>query len=82
MSIYEQVLDKYDWAEKHIHKLDAVVCELRDANPIITSTKANPDSGEVTYYVDQIPTIPSSIPLIVGDILHSLRGALDYLACW
>jgi hypothetical protein len=81
MAIYEQVLDKYDWAEKHIHKLNAFIRELREIKPIFTSSKTNLETGEITYYIEQVPPIPSSVPLIVGDILHSLHGALDYLAC-
>jgi hypothetical protein len=78
---YEQVLDKYDWAEQHIHKLYAIFREMRKAKPVSTRRETNPDTGDVTYYVEKIPVLPSTIPLITGDILYSLRGALDYLAC-
>jgi hypothetical protein len=80
-SVYEQALKKCQWAEQHIQKLGSVILELREINPILTSHKTNPETGEVTYYVENVPAIPSSIPLITGDVLHSLRGALDYLAC-
>lgn len=79
--VHEQVLNKFDWAEKHIEKLDAVLQEWRDANPIAVSTEANPETGEVTYYIENVPSIPSSVPLITGDVLYSFRAALDYLAC-
>jgi hypothetical protein len=79
--VYEQVLDKYDWAEKHIQKLGSVSRELSKANPIKLLQRIDPETGEVSYRIDKVPNIPSSVPLIAGDVLHSLRGALDYLAC-
>ena len=79
--VYEQVLDKYDWAEKHIQKFNSVCRELRSDYPIFLSRKVNPYSGDVAYCVEYVPVIPASVPLIAGDVLHSLRGALDYLAC-
>jgi hypothetical protein len=80
-SVYLQVLDKYDWAVKHVDKFKVAHREWRDANPIAVRTEKNPESGEVTYYVENVPTVPSSLPLIAGDALQCFRGALDYLAC-
>jgi hypothetical protein len=79
--VYEQVLDKYDWAEKHIQKLHSVLRDIAKTKPASTSRKTNPETGDVTYYVEKLPVLPSSVPLLTGDILYSLRGALDYLAC-
>lgn len=78
--VYEQVLDKYDWAEKHIQKLHSVLREIGKTKPASTFRKTDPETGDVTYYVEKLPILPSSIPLLTGDILYSLRGALDYLA--
>ena len=80
-SVYEQVLDKYDWAAKHIQKFNVAHLEFRNAHPIDVSLHTDTETGEVAYYVGQVPAIPSHLPLIVGDVLHSLRGSLDYLAC-
>jgi hypothetical protein len=79
--VYEQVLDKYDWAEKHIQKLSPVFRELRDAYPMRVSSSTDSNTGQVAFYVENVPYVPSIVPLIAGDVLHSLRGALDYLAC-
>ena len=78
---HQQVLDKLDWAEKHIQKLNAALRVFHDAHPVHLLTKTESDTGELTYYVGEVPKIPSHIPLITGDVLHSLRGALDFLAC-
>jgi hypothetical protein len=54
---------------------------FRKANPRPVGKKQNAETGDVTYYVQQVPVIPGEVPLIVGDILHNLRCALDYVAC-
>ena len=78
---HKQSLDKLDWAEQHVKKLDAALRVFHDANPVRTFTKIDLETGELVYYLGEIPAIPVHIPLIAGDVLYSLRGALDYLAC-
>ncbi|MGO9336089.1 MAG: hypothetical protein ACLPY1_01140 [Terracidiphilus sp.] len=80
-SAHQQVLDKLDWAEQHLNKLNSALRVFHDTHPVSTLTKIDPETGELTYYVREVPPIPSHIPLIAGDVLYSLRGALDYLAC-
>lgn len=81
MGVYEQALAKCDWSEKHIDKLKTVVAEFRRSNPCTISKKADSETGDVTYYVADVPVIPDEIALIAGDVLHNLRCALDYVAC-
>ena len=78
---HQQVLVRLDWAKQHIQKLNAALHRFNKANPVSTVTKIDPKTGELSYYVREIPPVPTEIPLILGDVLHSLRGALDYLAC-
>ncbi len=80
-TVHQQVLDKLDWAEQHLKKLNAALRVFHDAHPVPTFTEINPESGELMYYLGEVPSIPAHIPLIAGDVLYSLRGALDYLAC-
>jgi hypothetical protein len=76
----EQSLAKLDWAKHHIENLNAAMRRFHEANPVSTFTKTDLKTGDFTYYVREIPAIPTEIPLILGDALYSLRGALDYLA--
>ncbi len=78
---YRQALAKLDWAKQHLKKFNAASRVFHDTNPLSTFTKVNPETGELVYYVGEIPEIPAHISLIAGDVLHSLRSALDYLAC-
>ena len=80
-TVYQQVLDKLDWAKQHIQKLNAALQRFYDANPVSTFTKSDPKTGDLSYYVGNIPAVSAEIPLILGDALYSLRDALDYLAC-
>jgi hypothetical protein len=79
--VLQQVLDKLDWAKQHIKKLNIALRRFHNANPTTTFTESDPKTGNLSYYVREIPAVPAEIPLILGDVLYSLRGTLDYLAC-
>lgn len=81
MSVYSEALAKREWADQHIGKLKTALAKLRESDPCTIAAKKNPETGDLTYYVEHIPIIPAEIPLIIGDILHNLRCALDYIAC-
>lgn len=78
---HQQALAKLDWAKQHLKTFNAATRVFHDAHPFSTFTKENPETGELVYYVGEIPEIPVHLSLIAGDVLHSLRGALDYVAC-
>jgi hypothetical protein len=71
-------------------KLDRAV-QLRDdfhtesaryfkSNPYGIQRRDNPETGECTFYLTQVPDIPPRLVAIIGDALHNLRSALDHLA--
>lgn len=75
-------LGKLTWAQHHIAEIEAE-CEetFRNLYPSPVATKVNPKTGDLTYYIQHLPPIPERIALQTGDVLHSLRSALDYMAC-
>jgi hypothetical protein len=79
--VYRQALAKHDWAEKHIEKLRITIADFGKVDPCIIRKEIDPKTGDVTYYVVSVPPIPGEVPLIMGDVLHNLRCALDYVAC-
>jgi hypothetical protein len=79
--VYRQALAKCDWANKHIEKLKATIGAWREIEPCSIGIKQNVNTGDVTYYVANVPVIPDDVPLIIGDVLHNFRCALDYMAC-
>lgn len=78
---YQQALAKHQWAKQHIDKLDNFLAHFRTKNLRAIEEKHDQITGDVTYYVTEVPPVPVEIPLIVGDALQSLRCALDYVAC-
>lgn len=79
--VYRQALAKQEWAEKHIEKLQTVIDGWRTFDIEAFGCEQNAETGDITYSLERVPVMPPEIPLIVGDVLHSLRGALDYVAC-
>ena len=81
--IYTQALAKYNWAKKHIDDLDSILQDFArntDRHGIL-AIKHDVETETITYYVERVPDIPPEFALRTGDILHSLRGALDYMFC-
>jgi hypothetical protein len=79
--VYRQALAKQEWAEKHIDKLQSIIDGWRKFDIEAFGCKQDAETGDITYSLNRVPVVPSDISLIVGDVLHSLRGALDYVAC-
>jgi hypothetical protein len=50
-------------------------------NPYVVIAKFNPETNVTQSTLGPLPEIPVSLALIAGDATHSLRIALDYLAC-
>lgn len=68
-------------ADTHLEDLDrSVTSFLDDINAKPLAVDIDPETGRHVYSVQYLPPIPTDWPLIVGEILHHLRSALDHLA--
>lgn len=76
---YEQVSAKCDRADKHIDEFNLRLEEFRRDNPDVFRREKDPKTGDVSFYVEKIPDLPTDIPAIAGDAIHNLRVALDHL---
>jgi hypothetical protein len=72
---------KIERAKKHIADLDAQRVAFLGTDPYHGIPKFNAVANCTEYIIQSLPAIPDSIPLILGDAVHNLRSALDYLAC-
>jgi len=72
---------KVERAKKHIADLDAQRVTFLGTDPYYGVPRFNSEFNCTEYVVQSLPTIPECIPLILGDAVHSLRSALDYVAC-
>ncbi len=80
MSDLAQIRLKIERAKKHTRDLDAEMCDFRAAHPYRFRSDYDVDTREKVYKVDIQSDTPAVLSLIIGDIIHNLRSALDHLA--
>jgi hypothetical protein len=71
---------KIDRANKHIADLDIARKAFLETKPYAVSTKRDPQTRRLIYYVTKVDQTPIALASAAGDILHNLRSALDHLA--
>lgn len=75
---------KVEWAAKHIQNVEHNLLEFMDRGAgvrIVKTIEYNVRTGHpgVGLYLETDP-VPPFIGLLLGDVLHNLRAALDYVA--
>lgn len=71
---------KIERARKHIADLDAERIAFLGSDPYAGIARFNSEDNQTIFVLESVPEIPDSIPTILGDAVHNLRVALDYLA--
>jgi hypothetical protein len=72
---------KLEWAKKHILNLEGEIQFFLRTEPYAVTVQPDPQTPQaVKYFVARVSEPPSSVSLIVGDILFNLRATLDHLA--
>lgn len=71
---------KIERANKHIADLDREAGIFLSSNPYEITTKRNPQTRQLIYYLTRVDPIPTQLTAIVGDVVQNLRSALDHLA--
>jgi len=73
---------KIERAKEHIDDLKSEVDAFRFSlnQPDVIGSKSNPQTGEFTFYIIDLPEAPATLSTISGDALHNLRSSLDHLA--
>src|SRR5215213_5607230 len=71
-------------ARKHFAELETEICAFAESRPAtfdvrITEWTGGPQRVEIDFHLGRLP--PAEIGAIVGDIIHSLRSALNLMAC-
>lgn len=67
-------------AEKHLKDLEAEVQSFFKSQPYQVDVRRDSRSQKLVYYLASVRNMPPDIPVITGDVLHSLKNALDHLA--
>lgn len=72
---------KVEWAKHHISGLNAKRAAFIGSNTYTGIPKFNPETNRTQFVLRDVPAIDPEIPLLLGDVAHNLRTALDHLAC-
>jgi len=84
--LFNDAWAKFDWAFEHAKRLDAEIAgfhKFQSESPgtIIPAGQFHPESNWISVRVARLGPLPRRFPLILGDILHNYRSALD-AAVW
>jgi hypothetical protein len=71
---------KIERANEHIANLDRSIRAFFASKPYQVSTKRDPQTRRLIYFVSSIKQTPTSFSIITGDVVQNLRSALDHLA--
>lgn len=71
---------KVQRAKEHFQDLIAEASAFRNLNPYGVARDDNLDTGEQVWRARVSRSIPPELTLIVGDVIHNLRAALDFAA--
>lgn len=72
---------KVERANKHFLDFDIEIRAFNASDPYKIVHERDPETGYLVVKVRRLKHPPDNLTLIVGDAIHNLRTALDYLAC-
>jgi hypothetical protein len=71
---------KLEWAKRHLADLEDSIEAVLAADGDHFASEFDPQTGQQVYQAQNLPAIKPEWSLMIGDILHNLRSALDHLA--
>jgi hypothetical protein len=75
------IFTRLDWANAQVDRLDKAAKAFLQDQVVTTTIETNADATEYVIRVDKgVDRIPDEIPLMIGDVAHCARAALDWLA--
>lgn len=72
---------KVKWAKDQVGDLNAKRVAFLGSNKYFGIPKFDPETNCTQFIVGDIPEVDPDIRLLLGDIVHNLRTALDHVAC-
>ncbi len=70
---------KLDWARKHLDTLNQSIRVFVDGKPYKSSVKYDPKESAYVARITEVTQLPADWSLMIGDVVHNLRSALDAL---
>lgn len=71
---------KIDRGRKHIADASGFIDSYLSRNPFSVSTRRDPQTRRLIYFVNNVDQPDPQLAEIVGDALHNLRSSLDHIA--
>jgi hypothetical protein len=75
-----QVSLKVERAKKHLRDLDEAIDQFLGTSPYGVGHRRDPETRRLVYFVRNVEPTPDCLPLLAGDAVQNLMGALDHLA--
>jgi hypothetical protein len=72
---------KIKWAKKHIADLSKERVTFLGSNSYYGIPKFDAETNRTRFILESVPDVPAEIRMLLGDVAHNLRTALDHLAC-
>jgi hypothetical protein len=70
---------KIEWANQHIQQMQKLVAAFFKSDFCKLSVQTYAETGENFLRFETTKTLPREASLVIGDIIHHLRSALDYV---
>jgi hypothetical protein len=71
---------KIERAKEQFSDLQSEISAFRNTCPYKVSTKRNPQTRQLIYYLSSVNPVPDRIAAMAGEIIQDLRSSLDHLA--
>src|SRR5215218_2101974 len=72
---------KVDRAETHLGELARLIDEYVDSHPYEIRRASDASGNKYTFYFHFTSQPSDDVAMALGDFVHNMRSALDYLAC-
>lgn len=79
-SSLDQINVKINQAKIHLATLNLQIRAYIQAQPFTISTRRDPSTRRLHYFVQEVKPLPTDLSAVVGDVLQNLRSALDHVA--
>ena len=72
---------RLEWAHRDLTLLTERVDDFVDGNPFEIRREVSKDGQWVTLIAENPQPVPFDVPMRLGDVVHGLHAALDYIVC-
>lgn len=77
----EPSLAKIGRAGERRDEAQRLIAEWQNCDPVQSVIRPDLATGGLHYVATVIKPLPPRLPLVVGDLVHNLRSALDHIVC-